>query len=180
MKHIKLFEQFVNEGKLAYGDEYNEAGFNLMQKDLEEVLSKYSFDYSIGNPKSKEVEYKIEGLDGGASVTIYRDYGNYFGKFYLYIYSKKLKPSTQTAKLKDKNELDSILGQVSKIFNVMSPEQAAMKKQIDDLSDKLEDILYMYGDSDEEQKAARNTSKFKSLAKKVDSLEAKYNKTYEL
>lgn len=180
MKHVKLFEAFVNEGKFAYGDEYSETGFNLMQKDLEEVLSKHSFDYSIDNPKSKQVEYKIEGLDGSVSVTIYRDYGNYFGKFYLYIYSKKLKPSTQTIKLKDKNELNDILGKVAKLFNVMSPKQAAMKKQIDDLRYELEDILYMYGDSDEEQRAARNTSKFKSLAKKVDSLEAKYNKTYKI
>ena len=180
MKYIKLFEAFVNEGKFAYGDEYSETGFNLMQKDLEEVLSKHSFDYSIDNPKSKQVEYKIEGLDGSVSVTIYRDYGNYFGKFYLYIYSEKLKPSTQTIKLKDKNELNDILGKVAKLFNVMSPKQAAMKKQIDDLRYELEDILYMYGDSDEEQRAARNTSKFKSLAKKVDSLEAKYNKTYKI
>jgi hypothetical protein len=179
MKHIKLFESFINEGKLTYGDVYSEPGFNLMQKDLEEVLGKYAFDYFIDNPKSKQVEYKIEGLDGGVSVTIYRDYSNYFGKFYLYIYSKKLKPNTQTIKLKDKNELNDILGKVAKLFNVMSPKQAAMKKQLDELNYKLEDLLYMYGDSDEEQKAARNTSKFKSLAKKVDALQAKYNKTYE-
>jgi len=179
MKHIKLFEAFVNENKSAYGDEYSEAGFNLMQKDLEEALGKYSFDYYIDNPKSKQVEYKIEGLDGGVSITVYRNYGNYFGKFYLYIYSDKLKPSTQTAKLNDKKELNDTLGKVAKLFNVMSPEQAAMKKQIDDLRYELEDALYMYGDSDKEQKAARNTSKFKSLAKKVDALQAKYNKTYE-
>lgn len=179
MKHVKLFEDFLNEGKLAYGDAYSEPGFNLMQKDLEEALDKYDFDYFIDNPKSKQVEYKIEGLDGSVSVTIYRNYGNYFGKFYLYIYSDKLNPKTQTAKLQDKNELNDILGKYAKLFNVMSPKQAAMKKQLDELSSKLEDLLYMYGDSDEEQKAARNTSKFKSLAKKVDALQAKYNKTYE-
>ena len=179
MKHVKLFESFVNEGKLAYGDEYSESGFNLMQKDLEEALEKHGFKYYIDDPKAKEVAYKIEGLDGSVSITIYRNYGNYFGKFYLYIYSDKLNPKTQTAKLNDKNELDNVLSQVSQIFNVMSPEQIAMKKQIDDLSDKLEDVLYMYGDSDEEQNAASKTSKFKSLDKKLKDLQAKYNKKYK-
>ena len=176
MKHIKLFEEFIIESASSYGNSYSESGFNLMQKDLEKLLNKYGFKYSIKNPKAKQVEYKIEGLEGSISITIYRNYDNYFGKFYFYIYSDKLNPKTQTAKLNDKNELNNTLSQVGEIFNVMSPEQAAMKKQIDDLSDKLEDVLYMYGDSDKEQQDAMNTNKFKKLDKKLKALKSKYEK----
>ena len=150
-----------------------------MQKDLEESLNKYALKYSIDNPKAKQVEYNIEGIDGSVSITIYRNYGNNFGKFYLYVYSDKLKPKTQTATLKDKNQLDNILKLIKKTFNIMSLEQAALKKEIDDLSNKLEDVLYMYGDSDEEQQNAMNTSKFKSLDKKLSALKSKYEKKYK-
>ena len=49
MKHVKLFEAFVSEDKLAYGDEYNETGFNLMQKDLEQMFKQ-------GTQKAKEMK----------------------------------------------------------------------------------------------------------------------------
>ncbi len=60
----------------------------------------------------------------------------------------------------------------------MSPEQAALKKEIDDLSNKLEDVLYMYGDSDEEMDSAMDTAKFKRLDKKITKLELEYSKKY--
>lgn len=180
MKHIKLFEAFVNEKSgSVYGDVYTEKGFNLMQKDLERLLNKYGFKYSIKDPKSKEVVYNINGTDVSISITIYRNYDNYFGKFYLYMYSEKLKPKSQTTKLENKDKLDNILGQVAKTSNVMSPDQLALKKNIDDLSDKLEDILYMYGDSDEEMDSAMNTAKFKNLDKKIKKLQSEYSKKYE-
>ena len=131
MKHIKLFEAFVNEKSgSVYGDAYTERGFNLMQKDLERLLNKYGFKYSIKDPKSKQVVYNINGTDVSTSITIYRNYGNYFGKFYLYMYSEKLKPKSQTTKLENKDKLDNILGQVAKTSNVMSPDQLALKKNL--------------------------------------------------
>jgi len=95
------------------------------------------------------------------------------------MYSEKLKPKSQITKLENKDKLDNILGQVAKTSNVMSPDQLALKKNIDDLSDKLEDILYMYGDSDEEMDSAMNTAKFKNLDKKIKKLQSEYSKKYE-
>ena len=144
--------------------------FNLIQKHLEKTLNKYNFKYSIKDQKSKQVEYVIEGTDIHTSITIYRDYGNYFGRFYLYAYSEKLKPKTQTRTIKDRDTLDNVLRQVADISKAMSPEQMDFKKQIDSLESKLEDVLYMYGDSDEEMEQAMNTSEFKNLEKRLNKL----------
>ena len=165
--------------KITYGDSYSVEGFNLMQKHLEETLNKYDFKYSIKDPKSKQVEYVIDGTDVHTSITIYRNYGNNFGRFYIYVYSEKLKPKTQTRTIKDKDTLDNNLKQISEISKVMSPEQMDFKKQIDNLENKLEDILYMYGDSDEEMEQSMNTSRFNNLKKRLQKLKTKYYEKQE-
>ena len=60
----------------------------------------------------------------------------------------------------------------------MTPEQENLKNQIDNLKHKLEDILYMYGDSDSEMEEAMNTSRFKDLERKIETLELEYNKKF--
>jgi hypothetical protein len=171
--------EFLNENYGSiYGDSYSVEGFNLMQKHLEETLNKYDFRYYIKDPKSKQVEYVIDGTDVHTSITIYRNYDNNFGRFYIYVYSEKLKPKTQTRTIKDKDTLDNILKQIAEISKVMSPEQMDFKKQIDNLENKLEDILYMYGDSDEEMEQAMNTSRFNNLEKQLQKLKTEYSKKF--
>lgn len=179
-KFIKTtIREFLDENYGSiYGDYYSVEGFSLMQKHLEETLNKYDFKYSIKDPKSKQVEYVIDGTDVHTSITIYRNYDNYFGKFYIYLYSEKLKPKTQTRIIKDKATLDNILKQIAEFSKVMSPEQMDFKKQIDNLENKLEDILYMYGDSDEEMKQAMNTSRFNNLEKRLQTLKTEYSKKF--
>jgi len=54
MKHIKLFEAFVNEKSgSVYGDVYTEKGFNLMQKDLERLLNKYGLSILLKTQNQK-------------------------------------------------------------------------------------------------------------------------------
>jgi hypothetical protein len=170
---------FLNEsGGSIYGDSYSVGGFNLMQKHLEEILTKYGFKYSIKNPKTKQVEYIVEGIDTHVSITIYRNYDNYFGKFYLYVYSEKLNPATQTRKITEIGTLDNLLKQIFEFSKVMKPEQNTLKKQINSLEDELEDVLYMYGDSDEEMEKAMNTSKFKNMERELEILQSEYSKKY--
>lgn len=168
---------FADGGEI-YGDSYSEESFNLMQKHLEQALKKHNLKYYIENPNAKKVEYVVQGIDIYTSISIYRNYDNYFGKFYLYMYSEKLNPRTQTRTIKEKEVLDDLLKQIAQISKVMTPEQIAYKKQIDDLKNKLEDALYMYGDSDWEQKEAMKTSKFKNLERKLQLLETEYSKKY--
>lgn len=171
-------KSYDNGGQI-YGTSYSEEGFNLMQKDLEEILKKYGFNFFVKNPKAKQVEYIVQGTDIHTSITIYRNYDANFGRFYVYLYSEKLKPkSTFTQTIKDKNNLDVLLKKVAELSNVMTPEQENLKNQIDNLKHKLEDILYMYGDSDSEMEEAMNTSRFKDLERKIETLELEYNKKF--
>ncbi len=170
--------EYFNSGGQIYGTSYSEEGFDLMKKHLEEILNKYGFKYFVKNPKAKQVEYIVEGIDIHTSITIYRNYDNNFGRFYLYVYSEKLNPKTQTRTIKEKGTLDNFLKQIAEISKVMTPEQNALKNQIDDLKDKLENILYMYGDSDSEMEQAMNTIMYKDLELKIERLESEYNKIF--
>lgn len=175
---VQMSGKKMADGGEIYGDSYSEESFNLMQKHLEQALKKHNLKYYIENPNAKKVEYVVQGIDIYTSISIYRNYDNYFGKFYLYMYSEKLNPRTQTRTIKEKEVLDDLLKQIAQISKVMTPEQIAYKKQIDDLKNKLEDALYMYGDSDWEQKEAMKTSKFKNLERKLQLLETEYSKKY--
>jgi len=186
-KYFPLMAENTNDGDIfviptntyAEGGGVGSETFEDIQDNVKGLLTRLGYDYTTHNPSGFSWSYSFPAFDfiynENNNTSIDLNSNEPLGTYYLSANIGRLKGSDRVGRLKftDINDLENVLRDNFKPRLLESNTNDRISK----LDSEIEDLLYQYGDSDEEMALAMETEQYKSAVKKHKQLVVEQSKS---